>query len=270
MHKPKYLYQYQCIGEPGKPGEHTLSNLENRVIFLKKPREFNDPFEFKIETHKPSEDDWYNFFDEIGKPSDLNLKNDFIEEFERSFTRIVDWLKNECGVACFLEYYSNILMWSHYAAGHTGICLQFDTDCDPFSVVDALIPINYKKEIPIVNPLIILRTLLFDNALKQENEMQKIIFPLLNTKYCCWSYEKEWRLMARNKDVPTDMSGWTSDVNEQALKAVYLGWKIKHDHEVRILDIVKGSNVEVYKMNIDQGKYSVLAKPLDLVRNKSK
>ena len=44
----------------------------------------------------------------------------------------------------------NILMWSHYAANHKGLCLQFELTRDIDNFVFAM-PVQYSEDYPIVN-----------------------------------------------------------------------------------------------------------------------
>ena len=88
------------------------------------------------------------------------------------------------GVMCLAEPIDSILMWSHYAQGHTGLALGFDSD-HPFfhqSLADTpsewgrLWPVNYSDDRPVVN-LMDLRD-----------------FRILLTKSAAWTYEREHRI----------------------------------------------------------------------------
>ena len=54
------------------------------------------------------------------------------------------------GVCSFAGDPLNILMWSHYASNHRGVCLQFDVAKDPINLLLAL-PVEYSDEYPVVN-----------------------------------------------------------------------------------------------------------------------
>ncbi len=51
---------------------------------------------------------------------------------ENSLENMVTALQQR-GVACFSAKVDDILRWSHYADGHRGSCLEFDTGLEPFS-----------------------------------------------------------------------------------------------------------------------------------------
>jgi hypothetical protein len=52
----------------------------------------------------------------------------------------------ERGVACFSAAADNLLLWAHYADGHRGFCLEFDTS-DP--VFEKIQRVGYTQEWPV-------------------------------------------------------------------------------------------------------------------------
>lgn len=81
------------------------------------------------------------------------------------------------GVLCVSTKPDNILMWSHYADSHRGICLEFDGTLE--FMADAQ-KVQYTFERFPINPY-------YDN---REAMMKKALL----TKSDQWSYESEWRL----------------------------------------------------------------------------
>jgi hypothetical protein len=67
-------------------------------------------------------------------------------------------------------------MWSHYAADHTGICLEIHLSNLLFMKVRGLV---YKEQFPAIVP-----AEMFDRALD-----------MILTKAKCWEYEREFRLV---------------------------------------------------------------------------
>lgn len=86
---------------------------------------------------------------------------------------------NKSGVCCFTTDHENILMWSHYADSHKGICMKFDLLADP-KVFFALFRVEYEKEYPKCNHL-------RDNA-------RETVAKLVKTKAKVWEYEQEYRV----------------------------------------------------------------------------
>lgn len=98
----------------------------------------------------------------------------------------------------------HILLWSHYADAHKGVCLRFRTDLpeDPFC--DAR-KVDYTKTFPTVNMV--------------RGDGEQIIRGLLLTKAIPWRYEAEWRV------VDTKGYGYKS-FRPESLCGVIFGWKM--------------------------------------------
>lgn len=86
------------------------------------------------------------------------------------------------GVVCYSETNSNILMWSHYADSHKGLCFEFDSDKRPIKQWKnfKFHPIMYSNERKI--------------DILTEGYVESF-FKLLTTKSLDWNYEKEHRLI---------------------------------------------------------------------------
>lgn len=116
--------------------------------------------------------------------------------------KIIDTF-DEMGVACFSARLDSILMWSHYADGHKGLCLEFDTKYLPFSDREKLHRLIYSNSYPRLSPI----------AIFQSSNMP---FDPLVTKSKDWEYEEEWRFI-------TDKGNWLLEYEPKALTAIYFG-----------------------------------------------
>ena len=88
---------------------------------------------------------------------------------------------NECGVCSFAGDPRSVLMWSHYASNHQGVCFVFDVSRDPKTFVRAL-PIAYIDEHPTVN---------WVTDFKKGGVIKSIVL----RKHNRWTYEKERRII---------------------------------------------------------------------------
>jgi len=52
-----------------------------------------------------------------------------------------------CGIYCLSEVPNSILMWTHYSRNHTGFCVEFDAEQEPFC---NLVSVEYREEYPAV------------------------------------------------------------------------------------------------------------------------
>jgi hypothetical protein len=87
------------------------------------------------------------------------------------------------GVCCFASDARSILMWSHYATSHRGICAVFEPAAGPEPLLEAL-PVKYTREYP-----------KFDKVL--DDPMQLARRGLLR-KFKRWQYEGERRIIRMN------------------------------------------------------------------------
>jgi hypothetical protein len=132
--------------------EHALSAVALQRLKIARIAELNDPFELIA--------------------AELSNKTQ-----RRAMEGLRTTLSRDTGLLCFSENWDHLLMWSHYASKHGGICLGFD-------VSDKFIErVRYSKHrIPIVWG---------NEALGQvaESFMRSLLF----TKSYDWSYEFEFR-----------------------------------------------------------------------------
>ena len=83
---------------------------------------------------------------------------------------------SQFGIIALTTDPKNILMWSHYAQNHTGVCLEFATDIQPFLTA---VEVRYDKARPVFRPMMADRSDLIERVL------------LYKAKF--WEYEHEWR-----------------------------------------------------------------------------
>ena len=107
----------------------------------------------------------------------------------------------------------SILMWSHYAADHTGICLEFHLSNLLFNKVMGVV---YQEEFPAILP----------------EEMYSRVHDVLLTKAKCWSYEEEFRLLGSpyiDENDPLRLHDNFLKLPDLALMSVIVGCKGEYD-----------------------------------------
>jgi hypothetical protein len=180
--------------------QYGISNLERKRLKLSTIKDLNDPFDLTpLDTSDPA----------ISKAVDaLSLH-----------------LWNKTGVLCFSRNWDNLLLWSHYGAAHTGICLGFD-------ISDGNLGVNYDTDV-----------------LYQPNFLQ-ICYPedvnfdlanrMLRTKHESWSYEQEVRMFAGLND-PPDEKGlyWIDFGPDLLLKEVIIGAQCSPSDSKKVEEAVK-------------------------------
>lgn len=123
------------------------------------------------------------------------------------------------------------LMWAHYAASHSGICLQFSTKNGVFA---GAIKVEYLKEfIP-------------HNFRAQGDEN---LLPLI-TKSNAWSYEAEYRLIAQESALALNDGTLKTTNNfftipENSLIAIIMGARIKHEDRSWLESFISRSGAKI-------------------------
>ena len=144
--RPSHLFKYQAVSA------RSLENLKARTLYFSTPSAFNDPFDCALELVMKDldDDDLDRAYAHLRSRADLDpqleaeLTTDGVpnerarEVFARSLTADVlmpriEETRSQVGVACFSAKNDDLLMWAHYADGHRGFCLEFDTSLMPFS-----------------------------------------------------------------------------------------------------------------------------------------
>lgn len=177
-------------------------------------------------------------------------------------------------MTCFSETNKNPLMWAHYAAGHTGFCVEYDIKKikkDPYGLLEHLFPVIYndkrfigKNYNSLGESLDELRFAIKDNVCYDGIEELDDILPFVLLKGSIWSYEQEWRIVYTLKQ--------SYDINEKTLyggniefpciSAVYLGYQIDAEVKENIVEICKRistseKEVKVYIAKLSYDAYDI-------------
>ncbi|MFT5700401.1 MAG: hypothetical protein ACI8ZB_003275 [Desulforhopalus sp.] len=165
------------IASMWKQKRKKLSSYRIEIRFKKLPQQIYryTPFNQERLKHLFSEYELY-----LPSPSQFNDPLDCSLDDETRLTFI------ECGMGCFSEKNDDVLMFSHYADHHRGICLGFDPKKLATSMTDStarvradIRPIWYFKTMPPID-------------FKSQPALSA------TCKHDVWSYEKEHRLFLTN------------------------------------------------------------------------
>jgi len=231
---PPRLYKYQSLTpDPQTHKIYALENLQQRQIWFSKPEKLNDPFDCNIPfllKKRVTENEWEKGYKGLIRrmqnelpPDKLTTALKTAEERYLTNRKINQRFKDEMigvnnnnignkqqqefknyGVACFSEDFDNILMWSHYADGHKGLCLEFDTNYIPFDDVSKVHHVKYRNAYPVISPVAFL------------TEPIESLTPLI-TKSEEWCYENEWRIILQQPERTEFI------YDPKALTAIYFG-----------------------------------------------
>ena len=200
--------------------------LETGYIMLARARSFNDPFELN-----PHFDTLQEFTLPIpvgATPAQLEwianeqkrINNALMPQSQKEKT--IDGKAPTIVILSLSESRDNLLMWAHYAAGHTGFLIGFDSDEEILKIWSShriLEKVKYRKMRP-SKPT-------WEEITNDE---------LLLNKSHEWKYEREWRIVDSlySADGETDRdrrTHWPFLLNPKAVKQVIVGCRSGNLHE---------------------------------------
>ncbi|KGO80869.1 hypothetical protein Q763_10090 [Flavobacterium beibuense F44-8] len=261
--------------------------LTENELFFSSPKNFNDPFDCKIEKRydlmSNDEVDIYlekllrfkskienlNWSDHKMKSELLKLKNntDFkdLEKMKSDNEYQFSQINNFYSVFCTSKKWNSIAMWGYYALNHTGICLGFNLKKIFFSGKIGTGALVTYDEYPILKP----NQSFAEKAHKQAYYKSKD-----------WCHEEEYRLMTYN--LPKNINGLVLD-EEKNLKGIkitsnddwydelYLGLNFPENMIIDILSkckakILKG--MRVYRVKKVHFQFALTREEIDYSKYK--
>jgi hypothetical protein len=230
------LYKYRAINA------YTEAIFRGNELRFTAPVELNDPFECRIQITygDVAREEIASIVSRLGEmePTRSSEENRAIAEAIVSapdriargapFARqLIEYIRRDSAFLSLAEIRDNILMWSHYADNHRGICIELSIERCP--TLSQVLPVQYSRTVP--------RFEFFRSSMKE------VGLTTFLTKSEDWSYEREWRLVKVGK------SSCNVSFNPAALTGVIFGcncpaadrdkvksWVAGRRDPVRILD----------------------------------
>ena len=249
----RYLFKYMTYSAEKK---HRLEGLlVHKNLYHALPSQLNDPFECKPRFRLPSEPQKLaniamhfhrvaldNGFD-IEKATKLVVEN--MVNPEKIENAIVEAARNVYGsvrVCSYTTHSKNLLLWSHYANSHSGLCVEFDAKRFPVSYA---YKVKYCNEYP------------FIEYPRPENELGFI--PVL-VKSLDWAYEDEYRsVFAPEAPGAFESDGESVKLSHCDITGIYLGAAMTVSDISSVIGIIeKGPfNPSVYQAKISDSSYEL-------------
>jgi len=250
---PNILYKYRDWNNP-----FHRNLLQKGELFFASISGFNDPFDGTIpHRYAPeelTEDNIFKKYLEITTRKFPHLTETAIHEKCYEYQRrgyfhnekyLEDFEKDTCerlneqfGIACLSKKNDNILMWSHYANCHTGICLGFNKYKLFYDTEAVFKHVKYSEDLPMLS--------LFEDVYTYYSK-------LIGTKSILWDYEKEYRLSK------TNFANQIAKLQKQTIEEVILGAKMDQNIKFNIIDYIKENlpHVKVYDAKISKTKFTI-------------
>lgn len=225
LHRPKTLYKYRPVDIRG----HTNRIITHNELWFDLPRNFNDPFDCKPPADfSGTATDWKKSLKHFYGKLSPQISDEMIGQIynliytfgDGSNRKIEEIFRNNVyknlqhGIFCLTEDCDNILMWSHYAENHSGICLGFEFDLTNSFYVGGD-PIRYTWSVRYPDE--------YDPPKFHDDDPSEFLVKLLTVKSKIWAYEKEWRILVHGKH---GVMGFPDELLSEVIFGLNMGTKI--------------------------------------------
>jgi len=262
-----HLYKYIPINE------NTIGLLEENELYFSFPSDFNDPFDCKVEMiFNGTKEDWERWINSqpITYSEKQHLLN-YLESINYDSSRFVSYQNTHDTKSiilfCLSEINDHILMWSHYADNHIGICIGFKTKIEGNSlglqfddqylkfpltgVSKGFLPVSkvkYSMKMPSAY-----NRLKYDDSTLQE---------FLKTKHKDWEYERERRIIYPYRYVNKQNIKFDKSI----LGQIIFGVKTSNSEKYKIINVVKKNYIDQgFDVKFYQAKYKQHVYGLDII-----
>ena len=190
-----------------------------------------------------------------------------VDEEQTNYQKFQE-LKDLAYMTCLTESNDNILMWSHYAKGHTGICIEYDLKTlvnDRYQILNHIFPVIYnndiilKRNIPnLLRDYKLLKTAITNEEDYWGEEMFDDIIPTFLIKSEAWKYEREWRIIYSLKQMydENDEILYKGNIPFTCISGIYLGIKIHPEIKRNIQEICERISSSDKHIGVYQAKIS--------------
>lgn len=189
------LYHWQKFN-----AERLAETLAENTIHCSRPSEFNDPWDCKPfysididdERERLAHADWaVGICRRKGGMSEEDMENMrriLMTDGQRAASiirgitdSVMETINERYRLYCLGPDQQSLLMWSHYADSHRGVCIEFDLRND---VMCCALGCHYRIGFPVLRP--------YDTS-------TDAALSVLLSKADCWSYEREYRMVAQER-----------------------------------------------------------------------
>ena len=230
--RPATLFRYMSV-------KRADSAIRDSQLYLSAPIDFNDPFDCRMPlSFDASSRDQKAYARQLIREKNPGLNRHDARArvamvdrgtYETAYGRALQRYSEQAGILCFSETNSDILMWSHYAAKHSGICLGFSFNFDERPFLESpTYEVEYADKVPDVRFFEIARDMKSADTELKLSAQRKFVKAIFLTKARHWEYESEWRTIALN---PSRASKGLRDYPPSRLTDVIFGCRISEEDE---------------------------------------
>ena len=249
-----------------------ISNINNHALWFNTVTSFNDPFDiYPVYKMDEKERQQAMVLFQKTKDIDIGIAATFTAEelsvLERLQDRCMPVENSKSGVTCFSEERDNIIMWSHYANSHKGICLGFDLTenstirdfLDETMLVDSCSStVNTPSNVPCSGKI-------YKIINYSETRPQLIIgkqepqTDFLEVKFIQWAYEKEWRIMLHTHQpyVFPRLMYYKPNILKELIFGANMHWGEFVKTYLQTKDYIKRHSVKTFYASLDDVAYKL-------------
>jgi len=255
----RHFYKFRSLGD--KSIKHVERILTNNELYFSNPNGFNDPFDcLPILSLDLTQNEYSEYLNDLYKREmpeasrterkaiiKTIVKDKTQNHHSLKFKKLLDLhmsnFVNNTGVLSLSVNFKHVLMWSHYADSHKGICLRFKAPSTESFFCRAK-KVIYQKDRPIVNFIKERYDRKPDNA--------------LITKADFWSYEEEWRIIDHIKGYGVQI------FPGELLDGIIFGVKISDENRKKVLTWIdnREHDIEILEAKICEKTFRVVVTPI--------
>jgi hypothetical protein len=260
---PATLYKFRSFNS----SDAHLRLLSHNEFYIPSPSKFNDPFDSKIpisfefdsfEQILPQLSEDLKLLEpslteagRIKRIRDLHSKGKFTdpEYLKMAIRETEEFPGKRLGVYSLAGSYKSILLWSHYAASHTGFVVGFhrrklqhacSLSYSQYQKLMVLLPVEYSSQFPTLN--------------KYKNSKDERFRKQLLAKAIDWKYEGEYRLILQ--DGPNVIVNFPN----QVFSRVILGCQISDANRQQLINVLnqRGDHLPLYQAKRAEQSFSLV------------
>ncbi len=253
------IYKFRSF-DPERP-DRLARIFTHHELYFPKPAELNDPFECRPIARPPRLNSWADrwrversarkLLVKYGTPKKLAKARaksatdpEFMKLRAQEMTDQLPVDMQEYRICSFSATWEPILLWSHYADAHRGICIGFSVNNDDMG---SAMQVSYSEELPSIE--------YFD---RNEEETLKA---LILTKSSAWRYEEEFRMVSKEPPIHPQIQLVNQRYNFPAnrLVEVILGCEATQNLEDRVRGWIAnyGTPVRLFRTSRSKEKFSL-------------
>ena len=181
--------------------------------------------------------------------------------FQDKIDKAVKKTKESALISCFSKRNNSILMWSHYANSHKGVCIEYER---PESI--DFKDVEYKNSRPFIKMYkAVSHDIALDILQKKETDdeitsyLKETLDPFF-IKSTDWSYEEEVRCLYSRTKLPDNISydGKRYILDIGYPKAIYIGCKAAGDELDHLYNLAENRGIPVYFMKKSEDTFDVV------------